>query len=51
MKGVWKFFKEMIQKDRIIATLAYFGSMGGTLYYSLINPSYINVLILAGLQV
>lgn len=49
LKGIGTFLKDLLKKDKILYVIGYFGTMGGTLYYSLINPSYVYVLVLAAL--
>ena len=41
IRGPWKFFKSLFQKEQILISLSYQVTTIGTFYFSLIKPSYL----------
>ena len=51
LRGPSAHFSHMFSKERLLFTFAYVGSMLGTLYFSVISPSYIFALLFCVIQV
>jgi hypothetical protein len=51
MQGPTAYFKSICSRDRIVFTIAFFGSMFTTLYAALVIKSYILVVVASGVEI